>query len=89
MLCNQALASYVSFDEVAYVKGSVLAPLTGPGGPNGTSISETEAVAVVQVLKAVDKIVTMDGAKNVVTGCNYPRDNDDDVLVTPGGVEVS
>jgi hypothetical protein len=46
-LCNTAWASYVAFDKVAYIRGSLLAPYTGLGGINGSSIPEMEAMALV------------------------------------------
>jgi hypothetical protein len=84
-LCNTAWKEFVAFDKVAYVKGSAMAPYTGPGGINSTKIPETEAYALVQVLKAVDRSVTVNWAisQDLFTGYKTAR-----VLTTPGLYDV-
>jgi hypothetical protein len=84
-LCNTAWVEFIAFDRVAYVKGSALAAYTGPGSVNTTIIHETEAYALMQVLRAVDRNVTVDWAVSqaAVTGCIK-----DMSLTTPGGYTV-
>jgi hypothetical protein len=74
-LCNAAWKEFVAFNKVAYIKDSALAVYTGPGGGSNNTITipETEAYALVQVLRAVDSNVTVDWAISktiVVSGCN-------------------
>jgi hypothetical protein len=87
-LCKGDWASYASFDKVAYVEGSILAPFTGPGEVNGPSITEIEAVALVQVLKAVDANISIHWAKEYVIGCVRPHIGATKILLTPVGTDV-
>jgi hypothetical protein len=72
-LCNSAWVSYVAFDKVACINGSVLAPYTGLSGVRGRSIPETEAMALVELLKAVDPDVNSSWAvsKKAVFGFDH------------------
>jgi hypothetical protein len=84
-LCNTAWASYAAFYKVAYINGSILAPYTGLGGVNGSSIPETEAMALLQLLKAVDADVTSSWA--VLNQAAFGHDHSE-TLKTPEGFDV-
>jgi hypothetical protein len=87
-LCNKLWKEFVGFDRVAYIKGSALALAAGSGnvGVYTSNVPETEAYALVQVLRAVDPSVTVDWAisTSAVTGCNLDKS-----LTTPSGCTVS
>jgi hypothetical protein len=71
-LCNTVWTEFVAFDRVAFVQGSALAPYAGPDGVhNAMLIAETEAYALVQVLRTVDPTITTEWAiaHAAVIGC--------------------
>jgi hypothetical protein len=84
-LCNPAWTSYVAFDKVACVRGSVSASFTGSSDSN---IPETESMALVQMLKAVNAKVTMKWAKTFVTRSGHGLYHSTTGLATPSGVEL-